>query len=157
MMFMRRQNKLKECQDISPVDADGYQSKNPASKEQPWLPDLGLSKRDQRTLLSPTAWLTDDIINVAQKLLKAQSPALSGFQNVGCGLTMNFSVETEEFVQIIHTGEGHWVTISTIGTVHPEVVVYDTIYTTLPMLAKAQIASLLATQQPTIRVKFMDI
>ena len=116
MMFMRRQNKLKECQDISPVDADGYQSKNPASKEQPWPPDLGLSKCDQRTLLSPTAWLTDDIINVAQKLLKAQSPALSGFQNVGCGLTMNFSVETEEFVQIIHTGEGHWVTISTIGT-----------------------------------------
>ena len=157
MMFMRRQNKLKECQDISPVDADGYQSKNPASKEQPWLPDLGLSKRDQRTLLSPTAWLTDDIINVAQKLLKAQSPALSGFQNVGCGLTMNFSVETEEFVQIIHTGEGQWVTISTIGTVHPEVVVYDSIYTTLPMLAKAQIASLLATQQPTIRVKFMDV
>ena len=71
MMFMRWQNKLKECQDISPVDADGYQPKNPASKEQPWLPDLGLSESDERTLLSPTAWLTDDIINAAQKLLKA--------------------------------------------------------------------------------------
>jgi len=58
---------------------------------------------------------------------------------------MNFNVETEMFLQIILTGEGHWVTISTIGTVHPEVVVYDSIYSTLPMLAKAQIASLLAT------------
>ena len=70
---------------------------------------------------------------------------------------MNFDVETEEFVQIIHTGEGHWVTISTIGTVHPEVMVYDSAYSTLPMLARAQIASLLATQQPTIKVKFMDV
>ena len=70
---------------------------------------------------------------------------------------MNFNVETEEIVQIIHTGKGHWVTISTIGTVQPEVVVYDSVYSTLPMLARAQIASLLATQQPTIKVKFMDV
>ena len=37
-MFMRRQNKLKECQDISPIDADGYPPKNSAREEQPWLP-----------------------------------------------------------------------------------------------------------------------
>ena len=70
---------------------------------------------------------------------------------------MNFNVETKEFVQIIHTGEGHRFTVSTIGTVHPEVLIYDSMYSTLPMLAKAQIASLLSTQQPTIKVKFMDV
>ena len=36
---------------------------------------------------------------------------------------MNFIRETKEIVQILHTGqEGHWVTISTIGAVYPEVV-----------------------------------
>ena len=70
---------------------------------------------------------------------------------------MNFNVETKEFVQIIHTGEGHRFTVSTIGTVHPEVLIYDSMYSTLPMLAKAQIASLLSTQQPTIKVKLMDV
>ena len=73
MMFLRRQNKLKECQDNSPIDADAYQPKNPAREEQPWLPTLGLSERDRRTLISPTAWLTDVIINSAQKLLKTQN------------------------------------------------------------------------------------
>ena len=70
---------------------------------------------------------------------------------------MNFNVETKEFVQIIQTSEGHRFTVSTIGTVHPEVLIYDSMYSTLPMLAKAQIASLLSTQQPTIKVKFMDV
>ena len=59
MMFMRRRKKLKECQDNSPIDADGYQPVNPAREEQPWLPDLGLSKCDQHTLISPNTWLTD--------------------------------------------------------------------------------------------------
>ena len=53
---------------------------------------------------------------------------------------MNFNIEMDEFVQIIHTGEGHWVTVSTIGNVQPEVLIYDSMYT-LPMLAKAQIAT----------------
>ena len=122
------------------------------------IPDLGLSERDQFTLQSPTAWLTDKIINATQKLLKAQSPDVSGFQSVACGLTltMNFNVEAGELIQILHT-EGHWLTISTTGTVHPEVIVYDSLYSTLPTLANAQIASLLATQQPNIKVKFMDV
>jgi len=81
------------------------------------IPDLGLSERDQFTLLSPTAWLTDKIINATQKLLKAQSPDVSGFQSVACGLTltMNFNIEAGELIQILHT-EGHWLTISTPGT-----------------------------------------
>ena len=59
---------------------------------------------------------------MAKKLLKTQSPALTGIPNVGCGLTMDFDVKTI----VTHTSEG--VTISNIGTAHPEVVVYDSIH-----------------------------
>ena len=48
---------------------------------------------------------------------------------------MDFDVKTF----VTHTSEGHWVATSNIGTAHPEVVVY--VYCTLPMLARAQIAS----------------
>ena len=80
---------LIECKDTTSIDADSYQPNNPTRDEQPWLPLLGLNQRDRRTLLSPTEWLTDDVIDASQKLLKVQSPALSGFENFGCGLTMN--------------------------------------------------------------------
>ena len=64
---------------------------------------------------------------------------------------MDFDVKTF----VTHTSEGHWVATSNIATTHPEVVVYA--YCTLPMLARAQIASLPATQHPTIKIKFMDV
>ena len=70
---------------------------------------------------------------------------------------MNFDVEPGEFVQILHTGHGHWNTVSTIGEKHPDVQVFDSMYVCIPTKAKAQIASLLTTQEAAIRVKFMDI
>ena len=120
-----------------------YEPKEPPKEDQPWIPDL--CERDWFTLLSPTAWLTDDIINAAQKLLKTQFPAVSGFQSVVCGLTMKFNVHVElgESIQILHTSQGHWLTDSTFGAEHPEVRVYNSLYSTLPILAKAQIANFL--------------
>lgn len=49
--------------------------------------------------------LPDDIVNAAQKLLKKGNQAASGLESNG--LTMNFDVEPEEFIQILHTGHGH--------------------------------------------------
>ena len=40
---------------------------------------------------------------------------------------MNFDIELAEFVQIIHNGRGYWLTISTIGTSHPNVHVHVSI------------------------------
>ena len=109
-----------------------------------WLPYLNLSQKDKEILLSPTAWITDSIVNAAQQLLREQFPRLPGLQDVSLGLTMAIDVMPGEFLQILHTSQDHWLTI---GVEHPKVKVYDSLFDFLPNLAKAQIASLLCSKQ----------
>ena len=80
-----------------------------------WLPSLNLSQTDKDILLSPTAWITDSIVNAAQQLLREQFPQLPGLQDVSLGLTMAFDIMPGEFLQILHTSQGHWLTVSTTG------------------------------------------
>ena len=110
--------------------------------------------REHNNSFHPNAWITDNIINAAQKLLKKANPILPGLQDVACGLTINFDVHPGEFVQILHVGEGHWNTVSTIGTCHPEVQIYDSMFNYLPSMGKARIAALLATNE---RLNSMDV
>ena len=70
---------------------------------------------------------------------------------------MNFGVTAGEFVQILHTGIGHWVTVSTNGTVHPTVRVYDSLYTSAGTTLQSQIACILATKEVEITLQFMDV
>lgn len=60
-------------------------------------------------------WLTGAIINTAQMLIKKAYPVADGFQDVLLGQTLGFEVKSSEFIQVLHTGRGHWLTISTIG------------------------------------------
>lgn len=95
-------------------------------------------------------------MNAAQTLLRKSNPIISGLQDVTLGLTMSFEVEPGEFVQILHNGAGHWITISTVGTNHPEVQVFDSLYTTCPSECKAQIAAMLATEHSSLKLKHMN-
>lgn len=101
---------------------DNYKPKSGSKKKtkasQPWLPTLKLHIYEQDILLSPTAWLSDTIVNASQDLLKKQFPNISG---LALGLVMNFTIQTGEFVQILHTTEGHWLTISTLALHHSDV------------------------------------
>ena len=65
---------------------------------------------------------------------------------------MTFAIEPDEFIQILHDGGSHWVMISTIGTKHPEVRMYDSLYCSLPSALKHQIAALLATKEKCSQV-----
>ena len=113
------------------LDTYAFQSKSGSMKKtkasQPWLPTLNLHISEQDILLSPTAWITDTIVNAAQNMLKKQFPSISGLQDVALGL-VNFNIQTGEFVQILHTAEGHWLAISTLGLHHPDVNIYDSVY-----------------------------
>ena len=60
-------------------------------------------------------------------------------------------------MQILHNGQGHWLLISTVGTKYAEVRVYDSIYQSVNIKVKEQIASLLYTQEKEIKLKFMNI
>ena len=46
---------------------------------------------------------------------KAGVPFTLRTQSVACGMVMDFNIEPDGFVQIIHNGRGHWLTISTIA------------------------------------------
>ena len=74
-----------------------------------------------------------------------------------CARRKAVDVEPGEFVQILHTGHGHWNTISTIGMKNAEVQVFDSMYMCVPTIAKAQIAVLLTTEEPSIKLNFMDV
>ena len=51
----------------------------------------------------------------------------------------------------------HWLAITTIGTSHPEVLVYDSLSSTVPEKVKLQISSLLCTRKRSVRLQFVDI
>ena len=104
-----------------------------------------------------TRCLGFSIVNAAQQLLTEKFPQLPGLQDVSLGLTMAFNVMPGEFLQILHTSEDHWLTISTLGVQHPKVNIYDSLFKSLPNLAKAQIASLLCSKQDIIEAHIMDV
>ena len=156
-MLKRRQRKQAKHVNLEdPICVETYTCSKPDKLSQQWIPGLELTVSDKTCPLDPTSWLTDSIIDAAQKLLKEISP-VPGLQSVACGLTMTFSVQPEEFVQILNTGRGHWVTVSTIGMAHPTVCVYDSLYSSAGTKLEAQIASLIQTEKPEIYLKFMDV
>ena len=87
--------------------------------------------------LSESGWLNDEIINVAQSLLKNQG--VSKHYTLGCNLS--FDIMRTEFIQILFNGNNHWETISTVGLPQPArcINVYDSLYETLTDFTKDQI------------------
>ena len=72
---------------------------------------LAKLESDYETILSPTGWLTCDIIQQAQVFLQEENSSIEGFQRPTLGPARNFNVVSGEFVQILHTGSDHWVCV----------------------------------------------
>ena len=121
-----------------------------------WIPHLNLTLQDQKILHSSTSWLTDAIVNAAQELLKKENTAISGLQNVILGQVNAFNVEQGEFVQLLHTGHSHWNVVSTIDRKHPEVDIFDSLYS-CSNHSKVQIANIISTKHPTIKLRYVDV
>ena len=69
---------------------------------------------------------------------------------------MAFMVEPDEFLQIVGTGNGHWILISTVGTKHPTVLVYDSVYYIVSTFVERQIAAMLCSQEKEIPLHFIN-
>jgi hypothetical protein len=104
--------------------------------------------------MSRTEWLTDNVINAMQVLLREANPAVNGLQDTVLGETLAFEVMRGEFVQVLHSGGNHWITVTNIGCPESSVKVYDSMYTQLPTQTKEQICTLLCSPQPTIDVVY---
>ena len=139
------------------IDVDALETPPPLPKPATWIDSgmIKLTNDDHGILESPTEWLNSDIINAAQTILSEQF-GLPGLQNSELGSVFAFSIEANEFVQILH-GAGHWLTISTIGTEHSNVFVYDSLYSSPPAVVKQQIAALLATPKSEIQLQYVDV
>ena len=61
-----------------------------------------------------------------------------GLQSTLLSHTLAFDVMREEFVQVLHSGGSHWLTVSTIGGPPSTVKVYDSLYSELPTQTKEQ-------------------
>ncbi len=101
-MFKRRQAKIprtviaKSMKEI--IDLATYTPKS--TEIQYWISELHLTAHDKKVLLDPHGWLTDNVINAAQELIKRVCPAVPGLQDVTRGAILSYEVENGEFVQI---------------------------------------------------------
>lgn len=117
-----------------------------------------LSQSDRDILLHPAAWLNDNITSAAQMLLKKQAPLVGGFQPPYMGQLCAFDIEPGEFIQVLHDGHGHWLTVSTVGAEkEADVYVYDSMYSSFGTYTKKEIASILCTKKSEIQLKIMDV
>ena len=116
---------------------------------------MTLRERDHQLILKGQ-WLNDEIINAVQSLLKHQFQ-IPGLQSVCAIQTLTIDIEHEEFVQILHNGSNHWLTISTIGAEEGEVFLYDLMYCNANSTIKNGVSALLFTNKKRISLKFANV
>lgn len=83
-----------------------------------WIEKLGLFENDRNVLLS-SQWLNDNIIYVAQQLMKMSVPdgsTIGGLQSPQCGRVCGFkpAKTREKWIQLFHVNGDHWITVSNI-------------------------------------------
>jgi len=61
-------------------------------------------------------------------MLKKVNPLIEGFQRTTLGPCRSFDIVTGEFVQILNTGQGHWVCVSSIACQPGIVHLFDSLY-----------------------------
>ena len=108
--------------------------------------------KTQKDILSSTGWLDDKIVNAAQSLLRKQF-GLAGLQNTTLGYTLTYDIMRKQFVQILHNGQNHWLTVSTIGLQSSYINIFDNMYSTLSSFFKDQICALLFANDKVINVQ----
>ena len=129
----RQARKRKETSEV--IDLDVIP---PTKVKEPSVWVNNLNTEDEKVLLNGD-WLNDKLINAGQMLIKESYPQVYGFQDASLGQTLGFDVLTEEFVQVLHTGRGHWVTISTIGCSIAEVEIFDSMPPAIVVLYRTKL------------------
>ncbi len=155
--MIMRENKLKgntkESSKPEVIDLESMHLLKP-TKPSKWIGEL--STDDEKILLDGH-WLNDKLINAAEALIRNHYEHVRGLQDVSLGQTLGFDVMSNEgFVQIIHTGRSHWLTISRINCSDAdEVEVYDSLPPSVTSALEEQTASLLCTKSEAITLRYI--
>ena len=76
----------------------------------------------------PYRWLDCNIIQQAHILLHNENLNIEGVQQPTLRPVHNFDIVSGEFVQILHTGNSHWVCVSSIGCPPGHAKLHDSFY-----------------------------
>ena len=103
--------------------------------------------------------LTDNVINVLQKMLKKQFPDANGLQDPLLDQLLRYHIyQNTPFVQVIHNGRYHWLALSTYGCKQGEIFVLDSKFNySLSKQTKKQICALLHCPLKTIQVTNLPV
>ena len=108
-------------------------------------------------LESNQSWLNDNIINATQTLLKTEYGTPGLLNTLLTTALQGCVVGGEEFVQVLHSGGNHWLTVSTIGCPYSAVNIYDSMCCTLPHSTQKMICALLVSHEPNVTLRFIDV
>ena len=107
--------------------------------------------------MSDVGLLNDRLINAGQEILKRYH-SVSGLQDVTLGYTLAFEIQRSEFVQLIHNGHNHWITVSNIGAEPHTVFVYDSSrHQCVNSDVKNQIAALVFSSEKEITLQYVAV
>ena len=112
---------------------------------------------DKEEVLSPSGWLSDTVIEVAQRLILQEFPVISSLQDPAVHQSLSFQVLRGDFAQIIIVGGCHWCTVSNIGCDDGVVNVYNTMYSSVSSATLKLIASLVFSPANQLVVRMMDV
>ena len=85
--------------------------------------------------------LTDRHIDAAHQMLLNQFPDIRGLQSTLLGESLSFRVTEPPFIQILHVGGNHWMTVLVVD--NNLVKVYDSMYRCISTCVSMQVASML--------------
>ena len=80
-MLKQCQQIFKKCSPVDVIDVEGYTPKRTGKANKTWFKNhlFALSREEKSIFCSPSAWLTDTIIDAAQKLNR-KFPCKTGFK-----------------------------------------------------------------------------
>ena len=87
-------------------------------------------------------------------MLVNKLPHLNGFRMFALGHTLAFEIQKQEFIQILHTGCGHWVAISTVRCPNGAVNVFDSLPPAYTNDLQLQRAAILFSSLPSINIRY---
>ena len=87
-----------------------------------------LTNRHYQLILSPTGWLDCDIIHHAHTLPRDIDPTKEGLQRPTLGPCRNLGQVSGQVIQILLTGNQHWVSVSTVRSDDGIVDLCDSLY-----------------------------
>ena len=115
---------------------------------------LNLTTKDKSVILNGD-WLNDIIISAFQHLLKDQFPNAGSLQDTVLGRSFQFESCKKELVQIVHVGDNHWASFSTVGCSDGEVDWLDSLHLHPSLTSRKVIADVMqySGERSLIKVK----